>query len=202
MITTVLFDIGNVFVTWDPRYLYEKLIPDAEELESFLRGVVTLEWHTHHDKGLPFAEGVKNLTEKYPHYADQIAAFDTRWRETIGSTIEGSVDIVEQLAARGVPMFALTNFSAEKFPEFTEEFAFTRHFGGVVVSGEEKLVKPDPAIFQIAIERFSLVPHQTLYVDDRLENVQAAEAKKMRGHHFTDPALLKAELIELGLISA
>ncbi len=193
-ISTVLFDIGNVFVHWDPRFLYEKLIHDEAELDHFLKKIVTLEWHTEHDRGRSFKEGAELLSRKYPEYEDLIKAFDVRWEETISGLIAGTVDILENLVAQGTRIFALTNFSAEKWPPFCRDYAFTKHFEGVVVSGEEKLVKPDPAIFQVAIDRFSLDAASTLYVDDRLENVEAAQAKKMQGHHFTDPASLLSDL--------
>ncbi len=199
-VKTVLFDIGNVFVHWDPRFLYEKLIPDVDELDRFLKDVVTLEWHTEHDKGKSFKEGTSELAMRFPEYEDLIKAYDTRWTETISGQIDGTVHILERLVERGICVYALTNFSAEKWPPFCREYAFTDLFEGVVVSGEEKLVKPDPAIFQIAIDRYSLDAEATLYVDDRLENVEAAEAKKMQGHHFTDPAKLLADLEARGLL--
>ncbi len=182
----VVFDIGNVFVEWDPRFLYKKLIPDAEELEYFLTKVVTLKWHSEHDRGRPFAEGVKILSAQFPQYAALIEAFDTRWGETISGLIPGTCEILDALVEAGVPVYALTNFSAEKFPQFCDEYAFTRQFKGIVVSGEERLIKPDPKIFDVTLSRFNLTPEETLFIDDRLENVQAAEAKGLIGHQFTD----------------
>ncbi len=201
-IKTVLFDIGNVFVTWDPRFLYQKLIADKDELEYFLKDVVTLEWHTEHDRGRSFAEGAKILTAQFPEYAELISLYNERWNETIGEVITRTVKILEHLNAENIACYALTNFSAEKYPDFAAKNSFTKLFKGVVVSGEEKLVKPDPVIFQRAIDRFSLTPEKTLYVDDRLENVQAAEAKKMQGHHFSDPASLLSSLQALGAIKS
>ncbi|GHF20008.1 haloacid dehalogenase [Kordiimonas sediminis] len=200
MVDTVLFDIGNVFVRWDPRYLYEKLIEDKEELDFFLKNVVTLEWHTHHDRGRTFADGVAILSEQFPQYADLIELYDTRWTETIGDIIGGTVDVLNELADRGVPVYALTNFSAEKWPDFERDNAFARRFHGVLVSGAEKLVKPDPAIFALTVERFGLTPEKTLFIDDRDENVVAAKALGMQGHQFTDPLLLRRELEALSLL--
>lgn len=194
--TAVLFDIGNVFVEWDPRLLYQQLIDDPDELEYFLSDVVTLEWHTEHDRGRPFARGAEILSQRFPEYQDLITAFDKRWSETIGPVMQGTVDVMTKLLEQGIKVYGLTNFSAEKWPEFCRNYDFTDHFEGVVVSGEEKLVKPDPRIFQIAISRFKLDPELTVYVDDRLENVLAAEQLDMIGHHFTDSASLKRSLIE------
>lgn len=198
--TTVLFDIGNVFVHWDPRNLYQKLIPDAGELEHFLSEIVTLEWHSEHDRGRPFAEGTAELAQKFPEHADLILAFNERWPETIGDVIHGTVDIMMELQERGTPVYGLTNFSHEKWPDFCRTHAFTDHFDGVVVSGEEKLIKPDPRIYHTAISRFELEPERTIYIDDRLENVQAAEQLHMHGHHFKDPAPLRLHLQEIGLL--
>jgi 2-haloacid dehalogenase len=196
----VLFDIGNVFVEWDPRNLYSKLIHDTAELEAFLQDVVTLEWHTEHDRGRPFAEGVQILAARYPEYEDLIRAFDERWDETIGPLFTGTVDVLERLAEQGVRTYGLTNFSAEKWPSFCRGYAFTDLFGGVVVSGEEKLVKPDPRIYQVAIERFRLDPERTVYIDDRIDNVRAAEQLGMIGHHFTAPDKLAADLRAKGYL--
>ena len=196
----VLFDIGNVFVPWDPRFLYQKLISDADELEHFLSEVVTLEWHSEHDRGRPFADGVADLSSKYPEYADLIQAFDERWEETIGDTIQGTVDIMLELLERGIRVYGLTNFSAEKWPNFCRTRDFTDHFEGVVVSGEEKLIKPDPRIYHTAIARFHLDPERTVYVDDRRDNVLAAEQLDMIGHQFTAPGVLRGLFEDLGLL--
>ncbi|WP_417451657.1 HAD family hydrolase [Kordiimonas sp.] len=196
----VLFDIGNVFVEWDPRNLYSKLIDDARELEVFLTDVVTLEWHTEHDRGRSFAEGVRLLADRFPEYEDLIRAFDERWNETIGPVFTETVSILEQLSEQGTRAYGLTNFSAEKWPTFCRQHAFTDLFDGVVVSGEEKLVKPDPRIYQVAIERFNLDPERTVYIDDRLDNVHAARQLGMIGHHFTGADKLAHELRAKGFL--
>lgn len=196
----VLFDIGNVFVEWDPRFLYHKLIPDSAELDRFLSDVVTLDWHTEHDRGRPFAEGVQILSRKYPEYEDLIRAYDERWDETIGDVIQGTVDLLEQLTEQGMRCYGLTNFSQEKWPPFCRQNAFTDLFEGVVVSGEEKLVKPDPRIFHVAVERFGLDPEHTLYIDDRIDNVRASEQLGMIGHHFKGADQLEADLRHHGFL--
>lgn len=197
---SVIFDIGNVFVTWDPRFLYEKLISDRDELDYFLSEVVTLEWHSEHDRGRSFAEGVAILSAKFPEYADWIQAFDDRWEETIGGLIPGVVSILEKLVENGVKVVALTNFSAEKWPLFCRTYDFTDHFEGVVVSGQEGLIKPDPRIFDLTIDRYNLVAEETYFIDDRIDNVRAAEACGMVGHQFTDAATLKADMLAKGFV--
>ncbi len=198
--TTVLFDIGNVFVEWDPRFLYQKLIDDDDELNYFLQEVVTLDWHSEHDRGRSFADGVKTLSARFPEHEDLIQAFDARWNETLGPVIGGSVDILLELMERGVRVYGLTNFSMEKWPDFCRSHDFTDHFEGVVVSGEEGLIKPDPRIYHTAISRFHLDPEATIYVDDRRENVLAAEQLDMIGHQFTAPGVLRDVLEHHGLL--
>lgn len=199
-IDTVLFDIGNVFVHWGPRRLYEKLIPDERQLDYFLSEVVTLDWHSEHDRGRSFREGADILSKKFPDHEELIRQFEPRWPETIGPEITGTSTILAELAARGIRLFALTNFSAEKWPEFRKSYAFTRHFRGVVVSGEEGLIKPDPRIFKLTIERFDLKPARTIFVDDRADNVAAAEKLGMIGHQFFNPESLHQFLAQESLL--
>jgi 2-haloacid dehalogenase len=197
--TAVVFDIGNVFVEWDPRFLYEKLIPDPEELTYFLNEVVTLEWHSEHDRGRPFAEGVRLLSNKFPEYEDLINAFDTRWTETFGTAFQGTIDIMMSLVEQGMRVLGLTNFSAEKWPAFCVENSFTDHFEGVVVSGEERLIKPDPRVFQNLLSRFELDPERTIFIDDRHDNIVAAQQLDMIGHQFSEPTALARFLADHGL---
>lgn len=199
-LTTVIFDIGNVCVPWDPRFLYEKLVTDPNRLDWLLTEVITLDWHTHHDRGRSFRDGVAERSAQFPEVADLIAAFDTRWPETIGPPIAGTVACIEALAAKSVPLYGLSNFSAEKFPEFEESHPFMRHFKGVVVSGAEGMVKPDPAIYRLTLDRYGLEAQKCLFIDDRLENVRAAEALGIAGYHFTGPEGLRDRLIKESLL--
>ena len=199
-IKAIIFDIGNVLITWDPKHLYKKLITDEEELNWFCEHVVTLDWHTSHDAGLSMDEGIKNLTSKHPKYADEIAAFQPRWPETIGGTIDGMLELMQHFSAQDMPMFAITNYSAEKYPEFEQDFPFAEHFKDVVVSGREGIVKPAPAIYELAIERFGITPEETLFIDDRAENIHAAAKYGIKGHVFTGYENLARKLKTLNLL--
>lgn len=199
-VKAVVFDIGNVLVGWSPRLLYAKLIPDPAELDWFLDNVVTIEWHTQHDCGLPLDEGVRQRSEEFPEHASLIAAFRDRWRETITGPIEDSVALVRALKARGVPLYVITNYSAETFPDLVAEFDFMALFDDVVVSGREGVVKPDARIFEIAKARFGLAGPEALFIDDRVENVEAAERAGFAAHLFRDAAGLEARLRSLGLL--
>ena len=198
--SAVVFDVGGVLCDWDPRHLYVKLIPDPEELDWFLANVVTHAWHFQHDAGRSVRETIPELAAQFPKYADLIALYDSRWLETIAGAIEGTCTLVEQLAARGVPLYAITNFSAEFFPRYCEAYPVMRHFRDIVVSGEVKVMKPDPRIYEIALTRFGLKPGEAWFIDDRLDNVEAAAAAGFVPHHFRSPEALRAELEAAGLL--
>jgi 2-haloacid dehalogenase len=199
-ITTVVFDVGRVLVQWDLRHLFAKLIDDAAELDWFLANVVTPEWHFQHDAGRPLAEMLSELKAQYPGYSAHIDAYATRFNETIPGPVAGSYEIVEELAAHGVPLFAITNFGAEFWDGFRPTQPIFDHFRDIIVSGAEKMVKPDPAIYQLALSRFGLSPDEAMFVDDNLLNVVAAKRNGFVGHHFTDAATLRVRLVELGLL--
>jgi 2-haloacid dehalogenase len=200
MITAVVFDVGRVLVQWDLRHLFAKLIDDSSELDWFLGHVVTPEWHFQHDAGRPLAEMVAELKALHPAYAAQIDAYATRFNETIPGPVPGSFEILAELAVRGVPLFAITNFGAEFWDQFRPTQPIFDHFRDIVVSGVEKMVKPDAAIYQLAMNRFGLAEGEAIFIDDSLPNVVAARENGFAGHHFTDAAALRNELTMLGLL--
>jgi 2-haloacid dehalogenase len=197
----VVFDIGNVLFNWHPRFLYERLIGDDRALEVFLRDVVTLDWHFQHDEGRPFAETSAELISQFPDHAELIALWQPRFNETEGGAIAGMHELVAELDGAGVPLFSITNFSGEFFPPFRDAHSelFDR-FRDIVVSGDEKLVKPDPAIYALALDRFGLKPGEAVFIDDRVENVEAADAAGFHGHHFVDAPTLRAFLERVSLL--
>ncbi|MAW99376.1 MAG: hydrolase [Sphingomonas sp.] len=198
----VIFDIGNVLFHWDPRYLYERLIDDDRALDAFVRDVVTQEWHFQHDAGRDFAETSAELAALYPQHADLIAAWGPRFNESISGPVPGMHEIVAELDSAGVPIFGITNFSHEFWPPFRAEWeSVFAPFRGVVVSGEERLVKPDPAIYRLALNRFGLEPQDAVFVDDNPANVAAAAALGIDAVQFTDAAAFRAKLVEAGLLS-
>lgn len=200
-VTAVVFDVGNVLVEWNPSYLYDKLIADAGERAAFLRDVITPAWHFQHDAGRPFAETSAELSDAFPQYRALIEAWGPRFNETIPHLISGMADLVAELAAANVPLFGITNFSGEFWPSFVaREAALFAPFRDVVVSGDEKLTKPGSAIYQLARRRFGLADGEGLFVDDKLENVEVAEANGFVGHHFVDAPTLRRELTGLGLL--
>ncbi|WP_176484593.1 HAD family hydrolase [Sphingomonas spermidinifaciens] len=199
----VIFDIGNVLFHWDPRFLYERLIDDDRALDAFVREVVTHDWHFQHDAGRNFADTSAELIAAHPHHADLIAAWGPRFNESVGAPVAGMHAVVEALDEAGVPLFAITNFSHEFFPPFRAEWPelFDR-FRNIVVSGEERMVKPDPAIYHLALARFGLQPGEAVFVDDNPANVDAANAIGIDAHLFRDAPSFRAFLAEHELLAA
>ena len=196
----VLFDIGNVLVRWDPRTLYAKLIPESADLDRFLAEVCTMSWHVEHDRGRTFADGIAERVALYPDHAPLIRAWWDRWPEMFSGPIPETEAVIEDLHARGVPMHGLTNMSVEAWPGVRAMSpAFTR-LQEVVVSGEEGVIKPDPAIYRLLCARTGLRPADMMFVDDSLPNIEAAAALGFHVHHFTDPAALRPQLAASGLL--
>lgn len=197
-IKAVIFDIGNVLYRWDPRFLYEKLIDDTDELDWFLSNVVTHDWHFQHDAGRAFADTSVELIAQYPDRAELIRLYEPRWLETVPGPVPDMLPLVERLADSGVPLFAISNFSAEFWEIFRPTAPIFDLFQGMVISGAERLVKPDPAIYRLALDRFDLEAGAALFIDDRRENIDAADALGIMTHHFVDAATLTADLKRRG----
>lgn len=196
----IVFDLGNVLLAWDPRHLFRKIFDDEAEMEWFLANVCSHDWNLENDRGRSFAEAVTEAAARHPGYASQIAAYHRRWDETQPGAIGGTVAILEELQARGAALYALTNWNGDTFRRTRPRYPFLGHFRDIAVSGDEGLVKPDAAIYELLLRRNGLDADQSLFIDDSLKNVTAAEQVGMKGHHFTSPAALRAELRKLGLL--
>jgi 2-haloacid dehalogenase len=200
-VRTVVFDIGNVVIEWDPRHLYRQVFDDHDALmEDFLSTVCTPAWILEQDRGRTWDDGVAALTAEYPDCAELIRAFHERWHEMVPGEIPGTPEILEELKGRGVPLYALSNFSREKYLETRERYPCFDLFDGLVISGEVGLVKPDPAIWRLLLERYGLDPAAVLYVDDLAENCAVAESLGMVAHRFSGAATLRVALEKLGLL--
>jgi 2-haloacid dehalogenase len=200
-VNAVVFDVGNVLYGWDPDSFLVRQIADDDARLRFIEDVDLYGWHETLDGGRPYDEAAAELNEKFPQYAALIAAWSDRFGETISGPVPGVHALVEALDARGVPLFAITNFSADFWPPFVaKERAFFGRFRDIIVSGEVKLLKPDPAIYYLALDRFRLRPADALFIDDREINVEAARAVGMKAHLFTDAADLRARLEAEGLL--
>jgi 2-haloacid dehalogenase len=201
-IRAVVFDLGGVLIDWNPRYLYRTLFSDEAAMEDFLATVVTPEWNRAQDAGRPWAEAVEELAARHPERRDLIEAYWRRWPEMIGGPIQPTVDILEELRSSAVRLYALSNWSAETFPVARPRFPFLGWFDGIVISGDERLIKPDPRIFELLLARFDLDPRVTVFIDDHAPNVDAAAALGMHGVRFVDAATLRADLVRFGVLPA
>jgi 2-haloacid dehalogenase len=198
---TVLFDLGNVLVDWNPRHLYRRIFAGRpREMEHFLAHVCSQAWNERHDAGVPFQQNVADLARRHPWYRDEIEAFWTRWPETMRGEIAGSVRLLERLKDRGVAVHALTNWSAETFPHAEAAFGWLDHFGEIVVSGRIGMKKPEPRIFRHAANACGLTPGSTLFVDDAVRNTDAAAALGFHTHLFRGPEGLEDCLTGHGLL--
>jgi 2-haloacid dehalogenase len=195
----VVFDIGGVLLDWNPDYLYRELIPDAGQREHFLTKVATPDWNLQMDAGRSWAEAVAELTSLHPEHAEWIEAYDTGWLKMVGGLIEGTADLLTELRSQGVPTYALTNFSAEKWEVAKQAFPILAGFTGEVVSGTEQTIKPDEKIYRILLERYDLDPARTFYTDDKDYNVIAARAVGLDAETFIDAPTLRHHLKARGL---
>lgn len=200
MIDTVVFDLGGVLIDWNPRYLYRQLFDDEAAMERFLAEVCTGAWNERQDAGRPWAEAVATLSADFPEHAPLIEAFRDRWTEMLAGPIHGSVAVLAELKARGVRLYALTNWSQETFPLALERYDFLHWFDGIVVSGDEQLIKPDPRIYQRLFERYGVEPARAIYIDDARRNVDAAAALGMHAWWFQGAEGLRAWLASHGLV--
>lgn len=200
-VSAVVFDLGGVLIDWDPRHLYRKLFDDAEAMERFLAEVCSQAWNEQADAGRPTAEITAELCRAHPEKRSLIESYYARFSEMIGGALEDSVAIVEQLHGRGMPLYVLSNFSAETFPLARARFNFFERFSGLVISGSEGMKKPDRRIYDLVIDRFDLTPARTLFIDDRRDNAQAACAAGWQALHFTSAEDLERDLRARGLLA-
>jgi len=197
----VLWDVGNVIVRWDPRALYAKIFKEPADIDRFLSHVCTLDWHVEHDKGVGFPENAASLIERFPEHEAEIRAWDERFAEMLSGPIPETVAVIEALAARDTPQFALTNMPQSKWP--VVQAISPAHFGlfrDAIVSGDEKVIKPARRIYEIVLERTGLQASDLLFIDDSAANIEAAMDIGFHTHHFTDPALLRAAVERHGLL--
>ena len=198
-VDAVVFDLGNVLIPFDPRWLFRKLLDDEASIDRFFAETDFDAWNTAMDAGRRFADGIAAHSRRFPHYRALFEAFFARWPETVGEPIAESVEVLRGLQESGIRTYALTNFSAETYPLAAARFPFLADFDGAVVSGSEGVVKPDPAIYQRLVERYAVVPARAVFIDDKFENVDAARRLGFHAIHCTDPAQLRPALRALGL---
>lgn len=194
MIKNIIFDFGGVLLDWNPRYLYKSYFNNDEEMEHFLADICNGEWNIKQDAGRPFAEAVKELQAKFPEYAEAIQMYDDDWEKMLKCELPGSIDLLKELKSMGYGIYGLTNWSAEKIGYAFANYSFFSLFDGIVVSGVEKVVKPDRKIYEILLERYSLKPGECVFIDDNQDNVDMAKVLGINAISFDNIGNVKEHL--------
>ena len=194
MIKNIIFDFGGVLLDWNPRYLYKSYFNNDEEMEHFLADICNGEWNIRQDAGRPFAEAVKELQAKFPEYAEAIQMYDDDWEKILKCELPESIDLLKELKFMGYGIYGLTNWSAEKIGYAFANYSFFSLFDGIVVSGVEKVVKPDRKIYEILLERYSLKPGECVFIDDNQDNVDMAKVLGINAIRFDNIGNVKEHL--------
>lgn len=198
-IENIIFDFGGVLVDWNPRYLYRDYFQNESEMEHFLHFICTDAWNLEQDRGRPLAEGTRLLQDKFPEYHSLIKLYYDKWEVMLHGDIPETVSLLYQLKEK-YKIFGLTNWSAETIPIAYERFSFFRAFDGIVVSGEEKLIKPDKKLYHLLLDRYNLNAENTIFIDDNIKNIKAAKEIGLVAIHFESSGQLEAELLSIGAI--
>ena len=196
-IDTLIFDFGNVLLTWDPHLMLDKYFGDRDKASWFIENICTSEWNGEMDEGKPFKQGIAELSAKHPEWAHEIQLYFDRWIEMIGGQVEGMEALIKELKAQGFRTYGLTNWSLETFCQVRYEYPIFALMDGMVISAEERCLKPGPKIYQILLDRYHLRPEQCVFIDDRAENVAGAEALGIRGIRFRSAAQLRKDLSDI-----
>jgi 2-haloacid dehalogenase len=196
----LLFDFGNVLVDWDFHRIFKPFFPSNAAIDSFFAEINFAEWNQRLDAGLPFAKGIAEHTEKFPQYAHILQAYDTDWRKGVAGPIHGTVEILQRLKQADYPLYVLSNFSAEKFVHMRDDYPWVALFDDVILSGEHGLIKPDPAFYQLALQRIGRSAQECLFIDDVLPNIESARRLGLPSIHFQSPSQLERELKTLQIL--
>ena len=199
-IKTIVFDLGNVLVSWNPANLYRKIFLDETEREHFLQNICTMEWHTLQDGGRSPKEGTEALLKQHPGLEEPIRAFYGRWPEMFDGPIDGSVQILRELKEKGYPLYALSNWNKELFDQTVDAFPFLNWFDGKIISSEEGMKKPDENIYRLLFERYHINPREAVFIDDNADNINTAEKLGMKGILFGTPEGLRTELQKMQIL--
>jgi len=189
-----LFDLGGVFFDWDPHHFFKNIFDTVDERKYFLTEVCSDEWNIKQDAGRAIEEAESELIPKFPHYEKEIKMYYKNHRKMIRGTFESSIKVLKKIKKQNYECYVLSNWSAETFVGMTDDFPFLQLFDGLLISGEDKLMKPDPAIYELAINRFNLIPKETVFVDDKLENVEAAHNLLLNTIYLKDPKCIELEI--------
>lgn len=198
-IKNIVFDFGGVLMDWNPRYFYQSIFNDEDEMEYFLSEVCSLEWNSQVDAGRPFSTIIEELIAIHPKYKKEIELYQSHWIDMVGGSIAENVSTIDKLKGK-YRLFGLTNWSAETFPLVYEKYAFFKELEGIVVSGAEKIIKPDARIYQILLDRYSLIASECLFIDDNKDNIIAAEKLGFQCIYLSEDVDLMSEIESLQLL--
>jgi len=189
-----LFDLGGVFFDWDPNHFFKDIFDTAEERKYFLTEICSDEWNVKQDAGRIIEEAENELIAKFPHYKKEIQMYYKNHRKMIRGTYDLSIKVLENLKKLNYECYVLSNWSAETFEGMIDDYPFLKLFEGLLISGEEKLMKPDVAIYELAIKRFNLIPKETVFIDDKIENINAARVLDLNIIHLVNPTNIESEI--------
>ena len=195
MKNNIIFDFGGVLIDWNPHYLYDPYFGDSAKAQWFLDNICNMEWNVQMDAGKPFAEGIKERTAQFPEWEKEIQMYFTKWHDMIGEAIPGMYELLLLLKEKGYKLWGLSNWSMETFVQVEHDFPALDLLDGKVVSGNEGVIKPSAAIYNLLLERFSLKADECVFVDDNYNNIKGAEAVGIEGILFTNAAALKEKLL-------
>jgi 2-haloacid dehalogenase len=190
-----LFDLGNVFFDWNPERVLKPMFADDERMNFFINNISFPLLDTRCDAGITIEVAVNDAIKKFPDFEKEIKLYYPNHGNMVGGFFQKTVDIFYKVKELNYPCYILSNWSAETYEGMEDQYPFLKEFDGKIISGRDFLIKPDPAIYELAISRFDLIPEETLFIDDRLDNIEAAQKLNFQTIHLTDPSLIQ-ELIE------
>ena len=198
-IKNIVFDFGGVLVDWNPVYLYKDEFENKSDMNNFLENICTPEWNMQQDAGRSLAEATETLQQKHPEYKELIGYYYGRWEEMLGGVIKDSERVLKMLKNK-YPIYGLTNWSAETITIAYNKYDFFSHLKGIVVSGDEKLIKPDPKLYQVLLDRYGLKANESLFIDDNIHNIETAQKMGFHTIHFTENTDLEKMVKEMGVL--
>ena len=197
MIKNIIFDFGGVLLDWNPHYLYDPYFGDVEKAEWFLTNICTYPWNAQHDAGKPVAEGTTELIAQYSEWEKEIRMYYSEFEKMLSGQIADMEEYIKELKGRGFRIYGLSNWSVETFAMIRPKYPILDLMEDMVISGKEKVMKPDAKIYQIAISRFGVKPEESVFIDDNVNNIIGCEAAGIHGIVFKDAGQLRSDLEKL-----
>ncbi len=199
-IENIVFDFGGVLLDWNPRYLYEALFEDQQEMEYFLSNVCSDSWNVQQDAGRSLVVATKELQKEFPEYKSMIQRFYDDWEVMLKGDIPENTMLINQLKKQNYNLYGLTNWSGETFPIALNKYSFRAEFEGIVVSGDEKMIKPDKEIYLLLLNRYGLNAEESIFIDDNIKNINTAKELGFKTIHLNDDVNLEQRFMGIGIL--